>query len=46
VLAEKLHRVADNLYRANGTNILYGIVKCRGKQIKQSLKTIDRTRAC
>jgi len=39
---QKLHRVADNLYRADGTEILYAIIKRNGKQIKQSLKTTDR----
>src|SRR5579863_6005190 len=39
---QKLHRVADNLYRADGTGILYAIIKRNGKQIKCSLRTTDR----
>jgi integrase len=38
---QKLHRVADNLYRASGTRFLYAIIKSHGKQFKRSLKTDD-----
>ncbi len=40
-----LHRVGDNLYRSDASDILYGILTKEGRQIRRSLKTTDKAAA-
>jgi len=39
---QTLSRIADNLYRSNVTNTIYGIFTVNGRQLRKSLKTSNK----